>query len=831
MKLFKLISGIIISIIIITLSLEFGIKYLFEDQITSSVIKRLNNNTENEIRLSDVEISILKNFPSTSVIIHDLLILDSVNELSDSLLYSKSTYIKFNLLDVIKRNYLISNILFENGTINIKYDELGQNNFEIFNDSLSNNRKNEINISNIELNNFSITYRDLYRKVNYISDINNLDIFIKNDEQLRYKVIGKIISNNISINKKDPIKINEITINSGFYKLNESIIIDTSSLIIDNINININNGRYEDSEYDINLSIIEQNISNIIKKAPEEIMKVFEDYKIDGIITLSANISKSEINESPKILSEFKVSNGSYHNDYAPFYLEDVSFFGELNNGEDRNLESSILSINNFTSKKNGYPFNGDFKIRNLKNHHLEASIISKWDLQEINNFISDSKFKNLEGTLEGSLVYNGKLSFDSKMKEYFTKSEHIASLEFKNLSFNYNTSYLNFFSKEMLWEIKNNKLKLDDCNINISTSELICSGTVKNLMPFILDTRESISLVGNIYSKKLNFEEILEISNLNDDDNNFTTVLPSWVYANLDIHANTFINEDFKAKNLSAKIQYNNNDLKLECSELKMEALKGSITSSFMYYENKINDLILKSNISLNKVDIQESFISFKNFGQTFIEENNIKGLTTANIYLQSMWDKNYKIYSESINMNAQIKIEDGELIEFEPMYNLSSYVSLEELKEIKFATLENKIRIEKEKIIIPEMDIYSNALDLHIYGDHSFSNEMDYTIKLHLSNLLLKKVNVNNINIENQEQGESEKTTIQLRMTGDVEDPKISFDGINLKTDVVEEVINEAEKITEIIKEELFNAPKSDSNEIINYQENIEIEWKDEK
>ena len=62
MKLFKLISGIIISIIIITLSLEFGIKYLFEDQITSSVIKRLNNNTENEIRLSDVEISILKNF-------------------------------------------------------------------------------------------------------------------------------------------------------------------------------------------------------------------------------------------------------------------------------------------------------------------------------------------------------------------------------------------------------------------------------------------------------------------------------------------------------------------------------------------------------------------------------------------------------------------------------------------------------------------------------------------------------------------------------------------------------------------------------------------------
>ena len=42
--------------------------------------------------------------------------------------------------------------------------------------------------------------------------------------------------------------------------------------------------------------------------------------------------------------------------------------------------------------------------------------------------------------------------------------------------------------------------------------------------------------------------------------------------------------------------------------------------------------------------------------------------------------------------------------------MYNLSDYVSLDELRNVKFA-LENKIRIENEKIIIPEMDINSSA------------------------------------------------------------------------------------------------------------------------
>ena len=71
--------------------------------------------------------------------------------------------------------------------------------------------------------------------------------------------------------------------------------------------------------------------------------------------------------------------------------------------------------------------------------------------------------------------------------------------------------------------------------------------------------------------------------------------------------------------------------------------------------------------------------------------------------MYIQAMWDKNYKFYSSSLNVNTQLKIEEGELIEFEPMYNLSDYVNLEELQNVKFATLENKIRIENKKIIIP--------------------------------------------------------------------------------------------------------------------------------
>jgi hypothetical protein len=200
--------------------------------------------------------------------------------------------------------------------------------------------------------------------------------------------------------------------------------------------------------------------------------------------------------------------------------------------------------------------------------------------------------------------------------------------------------------------------------------------------------------------------------------------------------------------------------------------------------------------------------------------------------MYIQAMWDRNYKFYTPSLNVNTQLKIEDGELIEFEPMYNLSDYVSLDELKNVKFATLENKIRIENEKIIIPEMDIHSTALSVHVSGTHSFNNIMDYKVRLLLSDVLGKKVDERkSINLNELEHNHDGKTTIQLRMKGHVDKPKISLDKLKLKEDVLTEIKKETEEIKNIIEEKILNKPNSKKEKIKEEDSDIEINWDDEK
>ena len=56
-------------------------------------------------------------------------------------------------------------------------------------------------------------------------------------------------------------------------------------------------------------------------------------------------------------------------------------------------------------------------------------------------------------------------------------------------------------------------------------------------------------------------------------------------------------------------------------------------------------------------------------------------------------------------------------------------------------------------KKIIIPEMDIHSTALSVHVSGEHSFDNIMDYKVRLLLSDVLGNKIK-KSMNLEDIEQ-----------------------------------------------------------------------------
>ena len=148
---------------------------------------------------------------------------------------------------------------------------------------------------------------------------------------------------------------------------------------------------------------------------------------------------------------------------------------------------------------------------------------------------------------------------------------------------------------------------------------------------------------------------------------------------------------------------------------------------------------------------------------------------------------------------------IRDGELNGFEPIMALSRFIEVEELRNIKFETLKNNILITNSKVIIPAMDIHSNALNLSASGTHGFDNNFDYRLKLKMSELLYSKAR----GAKNQEfeiaSDESDTRTLFLKIYNKEREIIVEMDREKTAQKIRNDLKEEKNELKKILNEEL--------------------------
>ena len=305
---------------------------------------------------------------------------------------------------------------------------------------------------------------------------------------------------------------------------------------------------------------------------------------------------------------------------------------------------------------------------------------------------------------------------------------------------------------------------------------------------------------------------------------------MPKWVNADLNTNITTFSYEDFIASDITGQLIYKNQSL--TGKDISINSLNGNIVGNFKFYESEKNKLTLFSQLNLKQLNIRNAFLAFNNFNQDFITAEHIKGIGTAEIEMQATWKPGFIFEKEKLKVKSHLVIEKGELIQFKPLESLSDYVSLEDLKTVQFSTLENTIEIENKVVTMPTMEIKSSALSVFISGSHTFEQEIDYRIKLLLSELMSTKFRKKNTQVKNTEFGEVKENgkifnTIYFKMTGNSENPNISFDGIRFREDVQKGITKEKETIITIIKEDILLTKEQEKQE---KGQDVIIEWNDE-
>jgi len=392
--------------------------------------------------------------------------------------------------------------------------------------------------------------------------------------------------------------------------------------------------------------------------------------------------------------------------------------------------------------------------------------------------------------------------------------------------------------------EFNGEDLILQKLSFQAGRSDFNLRGSLGKLLSWIFIKNENLSITGTLSSQRFDWDELSEAQQGTSDEYQFS--LPADISINnLQIRNTHFTFGKFTGNNITGIVQLR--DKVLSAGNIAMLTCQGKVTGQFSVNAKAEKYSLLQAKARLEKVNVKMLFTQFGNFGQNDLKDENLEGLVTSDVVFAGTMLSNLHIDLNSIKTHADIRIDNGRLVNYSPMQSLSSYLKMEDLSDIRFATLSNQIDIANQVIYIPAMEIKSSALDLQLMGTHTFDNEIEYHFTIALADLMASKFKKRNKGYDNQaEFGQVEddgrgKTKIYVSLTGTVDDPVVKYDKKAMREKIADDMKAQKAELKQILRKE-FNWIQGDTlkkvqqtkeKDILKKQEEgkFVIEWDDDK
>jgi len=816
-KIIKKISFVITSIGVILLLGGVISSVFFSEKIENTVIDNLKNQIPNNISIGSVKFQLFNDFPFSIVKIENFYVEEDETFGSDTLIYAETAFVTFSLIEFIFKTYSIDNISIFNGEISIK-EKNNTSNYNFLKGEK--NSKNEIKLGKIKLYNSTVSYKSEKNKTDILLLNTNMNISIEADQN--FLIDGICISEKIKIQEKEYLANKQLELNVKYIYEDGNSNLKNSFIQIEDLKFFVNGLIDKNKFLDLDIIGSNQNIKSFTQHTPVFLQETFKSVLMNGEINYSASIKgKFGSGKNPSLNINYDITNGVFETKRYPFYLSEISCNGIVKNGANNNFSSSSIDFKNFTAKTKKGNVKGEFLISDLKNYFLEADLISTWEMSEANYYFSESPFYECSGKINTTTKYEGKISFDETFNKHFLNSKHFSDIELIDISFLYKNYPNRIKINNAKGVILNDSIQITNSVINIKDSDINYEGSIKNLFSYILVNENKIELNGNLYSKTMNLKNIIGLDETKENGED-EFIMPNYLKLKLKSDIETLVYNNVYPNKIKGNFIFNNNSLSTK--DLELNIFDGRLFLDGKFYKNEKNNFKLTSNIKLEKIDVKKAFSAFDNFGQDFIIDKHIKGLSSSNLICNMYWDPYLNLNYESIDVNSKIVIEKGELINFKPLESLSSYVKLKDLAHIKFSKLENEIKIKDKIISVPNMEINSSALSLIISGKHFFNQEYNYKVSLLLSELLAKRFRAKSSSFNPNDSISPLKTNLQIRMKGTKDDSEIYFEKLKIKENIEQEIKKEIIDVKKIIAEELNKKEKEEESE------DLEIEWDDE-
>jgi len=725
----------------------------YGDDLKSFVMEQINHRLDSKVDVDEITVKVFQKFPNTSIQLKNVTVWSTHNfntrgfdgPGADTLLSAKSINVTFNLLGLIRKKYNIRQLEIKEGILHLYTDLDGEVNYNIFS---GNGRKQKevspVNLSSLRITDFSLVLNNQVKQLISTGILKRIDLngrFSKRNTQLKGSLsgwLGEISNQDIlyASNRELEAELNLdvqdslYTIKSGQLQL-DRIVADMDGHFILH--------RGEGVEMELFAAARNLEIHEVLDLLPSEISKPLRGIKGNGKLQLSSNINGMVSSTlAPKIEADFQTSNANLSWDRLPFSLKKLNLIGSYSNGGEFNPVTTSLIIESLSSEVGSDHLSLNGRIHNFYDPDFSFKLKGDIHPEQWLRWYEQIPLNKARGTIYSDINVSGSYDRLKPKGQKFLAFDFSGGLSLEEVEFRIHKDDTPFTRVNGTIHIENDFWE-PSLSGSFGNSDFTFAGSGLNLLSYLMKKDEPLVASATLHTNQLDLQELISSFSRADKKRDGTILFPDRLRLKLDFVVSEFTMQRFEARHVRGVATYDSPVLLVD--SLTMQTMDGTLTGDYKMTQGQGRDIFVNVNSSLYNLDIKKLFYSFKSFGQDQITDEHIKGTISGNSLFSADFDSTFSIRKESILSENNVSIQDGELNSFSPILALSRFIEVEELQNIQFETLENNILIKEGQVIIPSMEIHTNALNMSASGIHEFNNHYDYRLKLKLSELLYSK------------------------------------------------------------------------------------------
>ena len=436
-----------------------------------------------------------------------------------------------------------------------------------------------------------------------------------------------------------------------------------------------------------------------------------------------------------------------------------------------------------------GQKIKGVLTLKNFNDYTISSKIQGLVDMNVLMDIFPSKQIKAAYGKLNLDLTCSGKISdlnaADTR-KNFRTDGE----VALQNVSFILHGERLPFNRFNGSFLFKNNDLAISDFTGQVGHSDFRLNGFFKNMVAYMLANKKQLVMQADLQSDFIDLDELLRsnfasVDTAHSNGQKYTFHISPDVNIDFNCHVNRLKIKRFDGRKILGHLEVKNRIAVFD--NIRFLSMGGQVNLSGSVTNRQNNIVEILTEASLNHIDIDSLFYVFGNFRQTWLVSSNLKGQIFADLNTYLRLDEHLKLDTRSILSDINTRINNGELIDFEPMQKLSKFVEEKSLAHLRFSEMQNQIRIKDRTIYLPKMDIRSNVSAITVSGTHTFDQHIDYHLAIPLQSFI-------NIGRKTEFSPQAQdRGNLLLKVTGTTSDYKVAYDTKafteNIKKDIADE------------------------------------------